>query len=178
MDMNMTRIIAIMACGLSLAACSSWSPSFSWAPSLDSFKSKPASTNLTVESDPPGAEARTSQGLTCRTPCTLAVPVAEEFSVSYALNGYAPQSVPVHPVTATGSPFSLDGASGTAATIEPNPVFVQLSPTAPPPKPPAPPKKKKRPIAPATAAAPAAPPPVQSKNSAFPPPPGAFTPNR
>ena len=37
-------------------------------------------------------EARTSLGGLCRTPCTQQVPVANEFTVSYALNGYTPQS--------------------------------------------------------------------------------------
>jgi hypothetical protein len=177
--MTMTRIIAVAACGLGLASCSSWS--LSW-PSFDSIKSKPATTNLTIESDPPGAEARTSQGMTCRTPCTLAVPVADEFAVSYALNGYMPQSVTVRPQH-PASTFSLDGVTGATPTIEPNPVFVELKPSAPPPKPPAPKPKKKRPpataAAPGTTAAPAAPPaaaPQQSIQSPYPPPPGGFTP--
>jgi hypothetical protein len=171
------RFIVVAACGLALAACSSfspsfpWTPSFPWAPSLDASGPKPATSNLTIESDPPGAEARTSQGLTCRTPCTLAVPVAEEVSVSYALNGYLPQSVTVRPVTAKTSTFSLETP---VTTLEPNPVFAQLS-SAKPAKP-TPPKKKKRPTA--TAAAPVAAAPQQSLQSPYPPAPDGFTPAR
>jgi hypothetical protein len=180
--MTMTRITAVVACGLGLSSCSSWS--LSW-PSFDSLKSKPATTNLTIESDPPGAEARTSQGTTCRTPCTLAVPAAEEFAVSYALNGYMPQSVTIRPQQ-PASALSLDGITGAPPTIEPNPVFVELKPAGPPPKaPPAKPKpNKKRPppapaAAPGSAAAPAPPPAApaqQTLQSPFPPPPGGFTP--
>jgi hypothetical protein len=171
--MMMTRSIAVVACGLALASCSSmsWTPSFPWMPSLDASGPKPVTSNLTIESDPPGAEARTSQGLTCRTPCTLAVPTTDETSVSYALNGYLPQSVTVRPATAQTSKFSLDTP---VTTLEPNPVFAQLSPAKP--AKPAPPKKKKRPAA--TAAAPAAAAPQQSLQSPYPAAPDGFTPAR
>jgi hypothetical protein len=156
--MNTTRVIGVVATGLALAACSSWSPS------LDMFSTKPTTVMLTIESDPPGAEARTSLGGLCRTPCTQQVPVANEFTVSYALNGYTPQSVTVRPA-----------ASG--STVEPNPVLASLQSAAPPPK--APPKKRKRPAAkpaPATAEAPpAAEAPAPSMGNIAPPP-GAFTP--
>jgi len=184
----MSRIIVVVACGLGLASCASWTPSFSWIPSFDSGKPKVATANLTVESDPPGAEARTSQGQSCRTPCTLAVPTSGEFAVSYTLNGYTPQSVTVRAQTVGGT-FSLDGGSGGETTLEPNPVFVELKPSGPPPKPP-PPKKKKRPLPPpaapgAAAAGTTAPPPPlpavvvspqQTLQSPYPPPPGGFTP--
>jgi hypothetical protein len=166
----MTRLIAVVACGLALASCSSfsWTPSFPWTPSLGGSSPKVATSNLTIESDPPGAEARTSQGSTCRTPCTLPVAVAEDISVSYALNGYLPQSVTVRPVTAAASQFSLDTP---VTTLEPNPVFVQLSPAKQAPAP----RKKKRPTA--TAATPAAAPPP-SLQSPYPPAPEGFTPAR
>jgi len=152
--MNMTRNFAVVACGLSLSACTSWMPS------LDLFTPAPATATLTIESDPPGAEARTSLGNTCRTPCTMSVTAANEFTVSYSLNGYTSQSLPVKPGSATGS----------GALLDPNPVFAQL--IAVPPAKPAPPKRKKRPaITPAAQA----PPPTQG---AFDPPPGAFTPVR
>ena len=48
-----------------------------------------------MESEPPGAEAKTSQGQTCRTPCELVVQTGGEFSVTLALAGYQPQTVPV-----------------------------------------------------------------------------------
>src|ERR1700722_8294788 len=126
-DMTMTRIIAIAACGLALACCSGsfpLQPSIPMTPNFDALNMKPVTGKLTVQSDPPGAEARTSQGLTCRTPCTLAVPLIEEFTVSYELNGYAPQAVSVRPMI----PWA-----GAATVLEPNPAFAQLSSMAPPP---------------------------------------------
>jgi hypothetical protein len=157
--MSKSSIIAVAATGLGLAACTS-SPS--WMPSVDLFKSKPTTATLSIESSPPGAEARTSQGGTCRTPCTQEVSLAGgEITVSYALNGYLPASVTVRP----GPP------DATTALLDPNPVFAELRP-ATAPKPP-PPKKKRRPKAPpAPAAVEAAPPP----QTGFAPPPGAFTP--
>jgi hypothetical protein len=133
---------------------------------------------LTIETDPPGADARTSMGATRRTPCALPVPVADEFTVSYELAGYMPQTISVKPLPGESG---LLGTSGTPAPLEPNPVFAALQPAAPA-KPP--PKKPKRPTtaaaapaatpsAAALAAAPLAPPPSLG---GFAPPPGTFTP--
>src|SRR6266850_2144011 len=90
----MSRVIAVVACGFSLAACtSSWMPSFEM-PSFGTSGAPPAS--VAVESDPPGAEARVAGGgASCRTPCRLNVSAAGPFTVTVALNGYLPQSVPV-----------------------------------------------------------------------------------
>src|SRR5262249_21585028 len=63
----MSRVIAVIACGFTLAACSTTMPS------LDFMKSAPQSEMLAIESEPPGAEAKTSLGQSCRTPCQLAV---------------------------------------------------------------------------------------------------------
>ena len=112
-DMNMTRAIAVVACSLGLAACSSWATS--WMPSFELLSSKPATATLTIESDPPGADASISTGASCRTPCSLAVPLADAL-VSYELTGYLPQTVPVRP---------LSGES-TATQFDPNPVFVDV----------------------------------------------------
>jgi len=118
------------------------------------------SVTLAVESDPPGAEARASTGAAvCRTPCSLALTAAGDFTVSVSLNGYLPQSVPVKLIPPEDPRFASDGAAQ-GARVDPNPIFVELE-KAPPPPPPA--KKRapaKKPVArrappPATAAAPA-----------------------
>jgi hypothetical protein len=161
----MTRAIAVVACSLALAACSSLNTS--WMPSFELFSSKTSVATLTIESDPPGAEARTSTGGTCRTPCSLPVQVSDEFTVSYALTGYMPQTVPVRPLAGESGLF---GSSGTATQFEPNPVFAALQPAAPPKSPP---KKRKRPTTAAAPPPPAEPPPSMG---GFAPPPGTFTP--
>ena len=152
----MRRVLAIAACGMSLAACSSLP---SWM-QFDLPKSAPATTTMQFESEPAGAEARTSLGQSCRTPCSLAVS-ANEFTVSFALPGYQPQTVPVRVVASNDAPSS-DAETG-GPHLVPNPVFVQLQPIAPPPpvkKPPAAKKKPKPAPRPApTAMAPEAPPP-------------------
>ena len=78
-DPIMSRVIAVMACGVSLAACSASMPS------LDFLKSAPQTEALRIESEPPGADAKTSSGQSCRTPCELAVQPGGEFSVTLAL---------------------------------------------------------------------------------------------
>ena len=117
----MGRVIAILASGYVLAACSMSMPS------MDFFKSTPASDVLRVESEPPGADVRTSEGQSCRTPCELTVAATSDFTVTYSLNGYQPQTTQVR--------TDPDGAK-----LQPNPVFAELQPLKP-----APAAKKKSP---------------------------------
>jgi hypothetical protein len=96
-----------------------------------------------LESNPPGANAATSIGPGCTTPCAVTVPIPTgDFTVSFTLNEFQPMTVPVR---VFGSPASLGGPGTTA--IDPNPVVAQLQPIAPPPKPPRPvrPKKPQKP---------------------------------
>src|SRR6516162_4212512 len=138
----MSRVIAVMACGFLLSACSATMPS------LDFLKSTPQPETLAIESEPSGAEAKTSLGESCRTPCKLSVQPGSEFSLTLALSGYQPHTVSVRP--------EADGAAA-APRLAPNPVHVALRPVAPAKKLVA---KKKKPIA--TAARPAIPPPMAS----------------
>ena len=143
---NLIRVTAAAGCGLALAACSLSLPSF------DMFKSGPSTEVLRIESEPPGADARTSQGQTCRTPCELTLAPEAEFAVTVQLAGYQPQTLPVR----------VDGKGDNK--LQPNPLYVELQPAAPvkPVKPaPAAPKRK------STTAAAAAPPP-QTQASAPP----------
>jgi hypothetical protein len=141
MGTNMSRVIAVVACGLTLAGCTSWSPN------LDFMKPAPATVTMQFESEPPGAEAKTSVGQSCRTPCALSMAPDKEFAVTFALNGYQPQTVPVQmgrPEDA--SPIDAENR------LTPNPVYVELVPGKPSAKrAPAPAKKK-----PAAAGTPAA----------------------
>jgi hypothetical protein len=98
-----------------------------------------ANVSLTIESDPPGADAKTSLGPSCRTPCMIPVPADRAFTVNYSLNGYLPQVIQVGP--RSGAETSVDVAGGTEnygapsmPEVAPNPVYAQLQP-APPPAP-------------------------------------------
>jgi hypothetical protein len=124
-----------------LAACSATMPSLN----LDFMKSAPHSETLAIESKPPGAEAKTSLGQSCLTPCQLSVQPGSEFSVTLALSGYQPQTVSVRP--------EAEGATA-PPRLRPNPVYVDLQAVTPK-KPIA---KKKKPVA--TTARPAAPTPA------------------
>jgi PEGA domain len=108
-----------MACGFMLAACSTTMPS------LDFMKSAPQAESLAIESEPPGAEAKTSLGQSCRTPCQLSVQPGSEFSVTLSLSGYQPQTVSVRP--------EAEGAAA-APRLAPNPVHADLQAVAPPKK--------------------------------------------
>jgi len=124
-------------------------------PSMDIFKSTPPTEVLRVESEPPGADARTSQGQSCRTPCELTVQSGTEMTVSFALNGYQPQTVQVR---AEAAPTSYSD-SGTGGKLQPNPVYAELQSAKPPAKKKSAPRKQtaqKPAPAPATAPATAA----------------------
>jgi hypothetical protein len=121
------------ACGLLLAACSMSMPS------LDFFRSGPTTEVLRIESEPPGADARTAEGQSCRTPCELTVPAVGEVAISFALQGYNPQTINVRAEAAAAS-FADAGPS---TRMQPNPVYAELTPVAPPrQKKKSPPKKK------------------------------------
>lgn len=158
----MRRVIVIAATALSLAGCSSFS--------TDYFKSTPPTLQLQLESSPPGAEARTSIGPSCKTPCSVSVTVPDGgFSVSYTLNKFQPVTIPVQ---VTGSPGNVFTAS--TIRIDPNPVVAELQPIVPP-KPahrPMRPKKPKKPKD-SAAAPPAADSAFPSPGQAAPPPPAS-----
>jgi hypothetical protein len=81
----MGKAIAVVACGLSVAACSASIPDF--------LKSSPPKAALRFESVPTGAEVKVS-GQSCRTPCELTLDVAE-LSATFARKGYHPQTIAV-----------------------------------------------------------------------------------
>ena len=126
---SLVRVCAI-ASALSVAGCASWTPSWDFIPSS---LSGGANVSLTIESDPPGADARTSIGPSCRTPCMIPVPADREFTVNYSLNGYIPQVVPVRPRDMEVY-RPEPGMSAPYPELAPNPVYAQLDP-APPPAP-------------------------------------------
>jgi hypothetical protein len=125
----MSRVIALLAAFL-VAGCSQLS---SWAPDMPKmdFGGAPAQASVRVESEPSGAEARSgSSG--CRTPCMLPVNANGTSSISFAMNGYLPQTVAVQ-ATSGGNTFDnpMYSESGTATNnvvIDPNPVYAVLQP--------------------------------------------------
>jgi hypothetical protein len=78
----MTLLIRVCAVtsALLVSGCASGTPSWNFLPS--SITSG-ANVSLTIESDPPGADASTSLGPSCRTPCMIPVPADRSFTVSY-----------------------------------------------------------------------------------------------
>jgi hypothetical protein len=141
----MRGAIVIAVAGVSLAGCSS----VSW----DSLKPAPPTLQVQLDSIPPGADARTSLGPGCKTPCSVAVPAPDSgFSVTYTLNKFQPATIPVQVIRIPG-----DFSTPASTTFDPNPVVAELQPAGPPPK--AAPKTKPKPKKPkppaGTAAAPA-----------------------
>lgn len=148
----MYRVIAVVSSALALAACSS-SSDF-----LDGLKPGPTVDTVRFESEPAGAEAKVSNGQSCRTPCALSLPVSGPLTVTFTQTGFQPESETLEVAEATGSP----------PAYRPNPVSVELTPAPPAAKPTRPARKPvaKKPAAPkkpaaAAQPAPAAPAPAQ-----------------
>ncbi|MBR0788491.1 hypothetical protein JQ631_05365 [Bradyrhizobium manausense] len=152
----MRRVIAIALTGASLLGATSLGgcSSMSW----DMFKSAPPTVQVRLESNPQGADATTSLGGGCKTPCSVSVPAPDApFTVSYTLPKYQPTTVPVNVIKNPG-----DFTTPASVTTDPTPVFAELAPAVPPKpvkkKPHRPKKPKPAAAAPAAAPADAAPP--------------------
>jgi hypothetical protein len=98
-------------------------------------------SSITFNSEPPGAEAKTSTGLTCSaTPCTFEISRKQDFIVTFSKPGYEPQQVPVNTRVAgsgvagfagnvlVGGIVGMGVDAATGATLEhyPNPIHVTL----------------------------------------------------
>jgi hypothetical protein len=103
--------------GVSLAGCSS----------MSSSSSAEQAQALNFESDPPGAEIRTTEGLTCTTPCALTVP-SQDQTVAISKDGYVPQTLQV----TTGPQPEHSFWQHPPPTLVPNPVHVVLKSVAKP----------------------------------------------
>jgi hypothetical protein len=139
---KMRRVVAmaIMGTGMvglvaGLGGCSSFS--------FDYFKSTPPTVQVQLESNPPGADARTSLGPGCKTPCSVSAPAPDTgFSVTYTLPRFQPATVQVQVIHNPG-----DLATPATTVTDPNPVFAELQPAGPPPKPVRKPMRPKKPKA-------------------------------
>jgi hypothetical protein len=146
----MGRSAAFVAAALMLAACTSFSD-------LEIFKTVSNSADLQLESQPAGANAKTSLGPSCRTPCTLPITAGPNFTVEFTLDGYQPQTVSVEIVRANAR---------SDLKLAPNPAKAELVAIPPPEKPKPPPTKKKPRVASKPAAASSA---GQASPTGFPP---------
>jgi hypothetical protein len=124
----MVKHLSIVACGLALAACSS---------SGDLMKTATPTVPLQFETEPPGAEVKTSGGQTCRTPCALAIPAAD-FQATFSLNGFATQTVPVKLLPPDDMRGSEEmGLTGAQPRFSPSPVAIEMQKATPPRRAPA-----------------------------------------
>jgi len=138
----MRRFLVIAMAGAGLAGCSSFS--------MDAFKSAPPTVQVRLDSVPPGADAKTSSGPGCTTPCSVAVAAADAgFSVTFTKAKFEPVTIPVQVVNIPG-----DFSTPASTSIDPNPVVAELRPAGPPPKAARKPMRPKKPKA--AAATPAA----------------------
>jgi hypothetical protein len=90
------------------------------------FQPAPPAIQVQLESTPPGADAKTSLGPSCKTPCSVSVPAPDAgFSVTYTLNRFQPATIPVQ---------IIRNPDDSSTITDPNPVFAELQPAGPPPR--------------------------------------------
>ncbi|MEA2921432.1 MAG: hypothetical protein QOF07_1395 [Bradyrhizobium sp.] len=121
---------------------------------MDAFRPAPPTVQVELDSVPPGADAVTSVGPGCKTPCSVALAAPDAgFSVTYTLNKFQPATVPVQVVH-----IPADTSTPASTSLDPNPVVAELKPAGPPPRPPrkamAPKKPKPAPAKGAVASSP------------------------
>ncbi len=95
---------------------------------------------LVIETDPPSAEARLSNGLICKTPCSLKMKRKEACVVKIEREGYEPVEVNITPQISGGGSAGMagnvlfggligaavDAGSGAMYDLKPNPVVIKL----------------------------------------------------
>jgi hypothetical protein len=111
-------VVVAAVVGVSLTGCSS---------ALSSNSSSEKLQSLKFESDPMGAEIRTAQGQTCKTPCELTVPSHEQ-PVNITKDNYVPQTVHL----TLGPQPDHSFWENPPPTLVPNPVRVVLQPVPKP----------------------------------------------
>lgn len=131
----MLRLLAIMCAALALAGCAT--------------VTRGTTNQIQITSEPVGAQARTSLGHVCQTPCTLSVNRKDEFTVVFTMDGYQQQEIQVKTqIAGAGAAgfagnviiggvvgMGVDAATGSTLEHTPNPVFARMAPNTPPPAP-------------------------------------------
>lgn len=127
--MNIIRLAAVTAAGLSLCACAT--------------VTRGTNTAWEVDSDPQGARVETTNGYFCETtPCSIRMPRRSEFVATLTLDGYQPARVSVTNKVGTGGGAAMAGnalvggligagvdvGSGAMLDLTPNPVLITLRP--------------------------------------------------
>jgi hypothetical protein len=138
----MGRGAALVATALMLAACGDFDASKYTVNPGDLLS---GAVRLDLESEPAGADAKSSTGPSCRTPCALWIKPGTDLTVTFALDGYQPQTVPVAATYVSPARPELGGSLPAHADLDPNPARVVLALIPPPPEPPEPPPGKRRP---------------------------------
>ena len=139
------KLIAVSALALSLGACAT--------------VTRGTTNSVTVNSEPAGAQAITSSGLTCpSTPCTWDVSRKQEFIVTFSKEGYEDLQIPVATRLAGAGVagfagnvlvggligMGVDAVTGSTLEHHPNPVIGVLKPL-PKPAPANPIRQRRRP---------------------------------
>jgi hypothetical protein len=116
------HVLAAAISSLALASCSTTVSSGM----TSAFKPKPTTTLMLIESNPAGATAKASTGQSCKTPCTMLISQGNDFTVTFTLDGYVPQTLPVHATMSAGG-----WTEAASPVLEPRSLFPTLESAKP-----------------------------------------------
>lgn len=122
------RVVSILVCAVLVTGCASIT--------------RGTTSQVQIQSQPAGAEVRTSMGHTCVTPCSLQFSRKDEFTVTVSKAGFHSVEIPVKTQVAgagaagfvgnvmLGGVVGMAADAATGATLEhfPNPVIATLEP--------------------------------------------------
>ena len=121
------KVVQTLALGMGalLVAGGAWSAAWFVGPAVDrGTEAAPSpvgvSAKLDLDSDPPGTDAKTSLGWSCRTPCSIELLVEEPFTVTFEHRGFVSLTIPVAVV--------VEGPEKSEAKLLPDPIFARLQP--------------------------------------------------
>jgi hypothetical protein len=122
------RLVAVMCAAVSLGACASIA--------------RGTGEQVAFQSEPPGAEVRTSTGLGCPATPGVEVPRKDQFIATFTKAGYHPEQIMVGTKVSGGGAAGLagnalfggvigivvDASTGAGMDHDPNPVIARLEP--------------------------------------------------
>ncbi len=113
--MKILRVATILLLFAPLAACSA-------------FKPKVQYEDIKVRSKPADADVKFSTGEFCMTPCVVARPLGEPFTLSVRKRGYKTRWVKVSPEPERSDSQQPAAPNKDNNAFKPNPIFVTLEP--------------------------------------------------
>jgi hypothetical protein len=130
-------LLALAACPFAFGGCAAYVKHLC-------HHAAPETTVVRLETTPPGAEAKLSNGMSVRTPTMVVLPSKEDVSVTFTKEGYKPTVLELRSgfdewllldILVLPIFLPIDLEQGATHNLSPSSVHVDLEPTSPQPSP-------------------------------------------